>query len=182
MRSGDDDDSWRSILNEALSEEHVPSESDVKPPHSLLAAGIGTALAINLGILAFSLPPVLRGRGAPYLPTWERNLDVMFQEHLRGVDVTRLTFVDLGSGDGRVVRRAAREGFGLSIGYEINPLLHLWAKTRQSPRTELHCANLWDVSLGKVDVVAVVSSEGETHRCFPGAHDISLRSMDSVPS
>jgi len=33
-----------------------------------------------------------------------------------------LTFFDLGSGDGRVVFRAAREGmFHKSIGYEINP-------------------------------------------------------------
>ena len=39
-----------------------------------------------------------------------------------GKQDSNLTFVDLGSGDGRVVFRAAREGlFDNCVGYEINP-------------------------------------------------------------
>ena len=74
-------------------------------------------------------------------------------------------FVDLGSGDGRVVFRAAREGlFSQCIGYEINPLLHGFAVTRRwmAPRywssTQFQCRNIWNVDLRQADVVAVVSS------------------------
>ena len=75
------------------------------------------------------------GRGAPYLPTVKNKMDHMFaplKTHFASItepmsrhgvsDGRKLTFVDLGSGDGRVVFRAAREGlFHKSIGYEINP-------------------------------------------------------------
>jgi tRNA G46 methylase TrmB len=77
-----------------------------------------------------------------------------------------IIFVDLGSGDGRVVFRAAREQlFTVCIGYEINPLLHAYAMTqrfifnliqRPSTRTQFYVRDLWNVSLHNVNVVAVV--------------------------
>ena len=73
-----------------------------------------------------------------------------------------LKFVDLGSGDGRVVFRAAREGiFQKSVGYEINPALHMWVKFRQlvTPKywssTEFYLGDLWKIKLHNYDVVAV---------------------------
>jgi SAM-dependent methyltransferase len=73
-----------------------------------------------------------------------------------------LQFVDLGSGDGRVVFRAAREGvFHQSVGYEINPTLHLFAQARKlvSPKywhtTRFQCRDLWKIQLRNYDVVAV---------------------------
>lgn len=77
----------------------------------------------------------------------------------------RLSFVDLGSGDGRVVFRAAREQlFRTSIGYELNPLLHMWASVQRMIRgpkawstTQFYRRDLWDVNLrNDADVVAVV--------------------------
>lgn len=102
--------------------------------HPAVTFGIGGFLILNVGLL-LSLPPVLMGRGAPYLPTVKNKMDQMFaplKAHYASikvpmsssgiVDSRKLTFVDLGSGDGRVVFRAAREGlFHKSIGYEINP-------------------------------------------------------------
>ncbi|EEC48937.1 predicted protein [Phaeodactylum tricornutum CCAP 1055/1] len=137
--------------------------------HPIIAFGIGAFCVANLGLL-MSLPPVLRGKGAPYLPTFQKNLDAMFrqlrqqphfQKQIR--DGTKLTFVDLGSGDGRVVFRAAAENlFVKSTGYELNPLLHLLASGRRwvgGPRqwelTTFYCSDLWNVDLRRANVVTV---------------------------
>ena len=120
----------------ALSEAAVAS-----PPqeslHPAVVAGIGGFLILNVGLL-LSLPPVLMGRGAPYLPTFKNKMDKMFaplKSHYSSSSSSstrKLTFVDLGSGDGRVVFRAAREGlFHKSIGYEINPCKFLWHAKRE---------------------------------------------------
>jgi len=103
-----------------------PAESGEKEGlHPVVAIGLGAALLAH-GAILLSLPPVLLQRGAPFLPTALKGLNVMFQELKKQpiiANKTRpLNFVDLGSGDGRVVFRAAREGlFTKSIGYEINP-------------------------------------------------------------
>ena len=78
----------------------------------------------------------------------------------------KLVFVDLGSGDGRLVFRAAREDiFDECIGYEINPILHSIALIQRlfggpkywNTRTKFYIRNIWDVNLHNADVVAVVS-------------------------
>ncbi len=123
------------------------SQEQQRPLHPAIAVGIGGFVIVNVGLL-LSLPPVLMGRGAPFLPTYKSKMDQMFaplkvhyhQRHASAAAANtvaatvtanddgnrfknkKLTFVDLGSGDGRVVFRAAREGlFHKSIGYEINP-------------------------------------------------------------
>jgi hypothetical protein len=178
-------------------------------------ATVGAALAFNVAIL-LSLPSVMRGRGAPYLPSQRRSMDSMFKflrsqpeirrilqqsQHQRHSMLTgattsaatiaplpssnrgssgdgRLKFVDLGSGDGRWVFRAAQDHpdlFRVSVGYEINPLLHLYASARRALQvsfrwlslrpssdaaphcsTELHRQDLWTVPLDDANVVAVV--------------------------
>mmetsp|Transcript_20860 Transcript_20860/g.28987 ORF Transcript_20860/g.28987 Transcript_20860/m.28987 type:complete len:266 (-) Transcript_20860:10-807(-) len=169
------------ISTEILKEEEVNESSlslknnnhDNQEPqqqiHPALAMGLGCAFLFNMGIL-LSLPPVIRGKGAPYLPTFQKGLNSMFSQLKNDAQITKaqtlgkpLTFVDLGSGDGRVVFRAAREGiFHKSIGYEINPLLHIWAQSRriiQAPlywsSTNFALRDIWKVNLTNVDVVAV---------------------------
>lgn len=104
--------------------------------HPYIVAGAGVALIVHLSAL-LSLPPAIRGRGAPFLPTTSKHGNAMFEQlHQQlaksstktssvlqqKVKQGKLHFVDLGSGDGRLVFRAAREGiFERSIGYEINP-------------------------------------------------------------
>lgn len=96
--------------------------------HPAFAFGLGGFFLLNVGAL-LSLPPVLRGKGAPYLPTFSGKLNIMFTQLRQDSHIAKklankrpIRFVDLGSGDGRVVFRAAREGmFDKSIGYEINP-------------------------------------------------------------
>lgn len=101
--------------------------------HPYVTAGAGIALLVHLSAL-LSLPPAIRGKGAPFLPTTAKHSDAMFQQLREQLlksksrrlqsktKLQNLRFVDLGSGDGRLVFRAAREGiFGNSVGYEINP-------------------------------------------------------------
>jgi Histone methylation protein DOT1 len=90
----------------------------------------------------------------------------MEQQQKEGGAKKLLNFVDLGSGDGRIVFRAAQENlFTLSIGYEINPLLHLFASSQRillGPQawssTRFYLCDLWNVDLRDADVVAVVRS------------------------
>lgn len=96
--------------------------------HPALKAGLAVGLVVNLGVL-LSLPPVVMSKGAPYLPTFSRASTVMFDRirqnrniTARIKDGTPLKFVDLGSGDGRLVFQAARQNlFSKAYGFEINP-------------------------------------------------------------
>lgn len=160
-------------LNNLQSGEPNPSDDNLIESRSSnkLMLGIGGTLFLlpHLAIL-LSLPPVLQRRGAPYLPTFRSKLNIMFD--LIRIQIQRkcsspnknagLQFVDLGSGDGRVVFRAAREGlFHKSVGYEINPTLHLFAQARKliTPKywqtTRFECRDLWNIQLNKYDVIAV---------------------------
>jgi hypothetical protein len=190
----------------SLSDDGKISSSSSHRLRALAWAGAGAAAAFNVAIL-LSLVPVVRGRGAPFLPSHTSNIDGMFAwlrrqpeiqamllrqqlpnslgglcasasapasklQHRQQIRCRRLTFVDLGSGDGRWVFRAARKHsdlFEMSVGYEINPLLHAWASLRRltigllwDPNvlaaTSLRCQDLWSVSLHDANVVAVVRS------------------------
>jgi hypothetical protein len=58
-------------------------------------------------------------RGAPYVPTHRPAV----QEALDMLDLPKgSTIVDLGSGDGVVLKAAARRGYR-AVGYELNPIL-----------------------------------------------------------
>lgn len=99
---------------------------------------IGFLLAIlTLGVVFF---------GAPYVPTRARDLEKLFQAaKLTKKDV----FVDLGSGDGRLVLAAAERGIK-SIGLELNPLLVLltmWRIRRVRKLASVHYKNYWRYKL-----------------------------------
>lgn len=65
-------------------------------------------------------------RGAPYVPTLRADIE-------RALDVADLkageTIVDLGSGDGRLLKAAAQRGLN-AVGYELNPLLVVVSRWR----------------------------------------------------
>jgi len=160
---------WNSIKT-ADSEHNMNTEESKYNP---ILLGIGATLFLfpHLAVL-LSLPPVLQRRGAPYLPTFGNKLNAMFdiiRNHTlqssymkEKIAQKSLNFVDLGSGDGRVVFRAARENiFAKSIGYEINPALHLFANFRRliTPQywnsTSFYMRDIWKIQLYQYDVVAV---------------------------
>jgi len=150
------DDNASSPLTPATRNNTTATSSSPSPPpptflekiqaHPYIVAVAGVAFVVHLSAL-LSLPPAIRGRGAPFLPTTKSHGNAMFTQLHQQIETVlatttkaqsatakkrsrfleraqnnSLVFVDLGSGDGRLVFRAAREGiFAQSIGYEINP-------------------------------------------------------------
>lgn len=85
--------------------------------------------------------------GAPYVPSKTNDLKRAFTELYPLSD--RDTLVDIGSGDGIVLRQARKYGAVSAVGYELNPLLaiisRLLARGDAHQRTIL--ADFWRVQL-----------------------------------
>lgn len=92
--------------------------------------------------------------GAPFLPTLKKRIDDSFELlDLKPGD----TLLELGSGDGRVLKRAAQMGIK-GIGYELNPLLVLYSQLscwRYRKLATFKCRNYWFVTLPEADAVFV---------------------------
>lgn len=73
-------------------------------------------------------------QGAPYVPTSKKQLEAI----LKSANLIQgARFVELGSGDGRMVRYAVKKYGVTGVGVEINPLLVWWA-TLLSKRERTH--------------------------------------------
>jgi SAM-dependent methyltransferase len=92
--------------------------------------------------------------GAPYLPTLKKQVDAAF-------DLLDLkpgqTLLELGCGDGRVLKAAAQRGLS-AVGYELNPLLvciaklHTWRYRKQA---KVVWGNFWTAKWPKTDAIFV---------------------------
>jgi len=82
-------------------------------------------------------------RGAPYVPSHRKDVARAFRElyPLSKKDV----LIDIGSGDGVVLRAAARLGVKKAIGYEINPFLVAISGfiSRRSNVVEVRMTDMW---------------------------------------
>ena len=109
-----------------------------------------TVIVVLVGFVAFT--------GAPYVPSKRRDVARAFEElyKLTAKDV----LVDIGSGDGVVLREAARHG-AKAVGYEIHPVLVLVAKmlSRGNANVQVKLANFWRTPLP--DSVTVVYTFGD---------------------
>lgn len=92
--------------------------------------------------------------GAPFLPTHKPQVQIAFE-------LIRLqqgqTLVELGSGDGRVLKEAAKRGIN-AIGYELNPILALYAYFNTfsyRDRVKIICGNYWNQKLPASDAIFV---------------------------
>lgn len=99
------------------------------------------ALFIGLAVFVGLFGMVLLS-GAPYVPSMRKQINA-------GLDLLDLkrgqTMLELGCGDGRVLRAAAKRGWN-AVGYEINPLLVLAAKLqtwRYRRQVRVVWANYW---------------------------------------
>jgi len=81
-------------------------------------------------------------RGAPYVPSQNRYIKRAFEQlyPLSGKDV----LVDVGSGDGVVLRRASAYG-ARAIGYELNPILVVISRllSRRDSHIRVVLADFW---------------------------------------
>lgn len=89
--------------------------------------------------------------GAPWVPARKKDLE-------RLVDDMKLrpgqTYIELGCGDGRLVKAAASKGV-TAIGYEINPVLFIIASIRNlgNGRAHVRLGNFWKKDLSSADIV-----------------------------
>ncbi|MDR0397951.1 MAG: class I SAM-dependent methyltransferase [Candidatus Nomurabacteria bacterium] len=85
----------------------------------MIWAAAGVVLAAILGVsLLF---------GAPYVPSRKRDIEQAFTDILRLT--SKDTIVDMGCGDGVVLKLAVAHG-AKAVGYEVNPLLVVISKIR----------------------------------------------------
>ncbi len=96
--------------------------------------------------------------GAPYVPILRRDSERILK--LAALKPGQ-TLVDLGSGDGRLLRAAAAQGINC-IGYEINPYL-VWISRlvcwRYRKLVTIHAADIWRTELPRADVIYVFGLE-----------------------
>lgn len=94
-------------------------------------------------------------RGAPYVPSLKRYARQALSElyPLSDKDV----LVDVGSGDGIVLRLAAERG-ARAIGYELNPVLVIISRflSRRNSLVSVHLADFWLTPLPKDTTVVYV--------------------------
>lgn len=92
--------------------------------------------------------------GAPYLPTLKaRTTEALDMLALKPGQ----TLLELGCGDGRVLRAAAERGI-TAIGYELNPLLVVYARLRSvryGRRVQVKWGNYWHKSWPQTDGIYV---------------------------
>lgn len=115
------------------------------------------AAIIGGGVVALFLLTVLVG--APYVPTHGRQFRQLLDK--LQLDRQRDVLVDLGSGDGQVIRLAAGH-VKRAVGYEINPVLLAAARwrTRHQPSVELHLADFRRIQLPTDTTVVYIFSAG----------------------
>lgn len=99
--------------------------------------------AFSIVVLAFGFVVFW---GAPYVPSKKKDLARALDE-LYPVGAGDV-LVDIGSGDGLVLRAAARRG-AKAIGYELNPLLVMISRllSRNMPGIATYVANFWHIRL-----------------------------------
>lgn len=116
---------------------------------------------MNLFVLMFGGVLLMFGlvvfRGAPYVPTRRKFLEGAFDNLYKlGKDDV---LVDIGSGDGVVLRAAATRG-ARAIGYELNPVLVIVSRLiSRNPLISVRFADFWRVELPRETTVIYTFGE-----------------------
>lgn len=110
---------------------------------------IGTIAIVAVLLLAgFAIAGPL---GAPWVPAYRRDVaDILEDTKLKKGQL----YIELGSGDGRLLAEAAKRGARV-IGYEINPFLWVvaWLRIRHYPEAHVYLGSFWNKDISAADVV-----------------------------
>ncbi len=110
-----------------------------------------------IGLIIFLFFGLVVFRGSPYVPSQKKYIKQAFTElyKISKKDI----LVDIGSGDGIVLRQAARLG-ATTIGYEINPLLVLISRliSINDKRITTYLADFWSVKIPNDTTVVYIFS------------------------
>ncbi|XP_069586509.1 ATP synthase subunit C lysine N-methyltransferase isoform X2 [Ranitomeya imitator] len=130
--------------------------TEKKKRWGLVATGVvgGTLVALYAVATPF-VSPALRKICLPFVPATELQMENVFKMLM----FRSGTFVDIGSGDGRIVIAAAKKGFQ-AVGYELNPWLvwysryNAW-KEGVHQNTKFHISDLWKVTFSQYTNVVI---------------------------
>lgn len=115
------------------------------------------AWLIGVVVAVFAVFALTVLRGAPYVPTHRRVLKKAFTDlyPLTSSDV----LVDIGSGDGVVLRAAAKRG-AKAVGYELNPFLYGISRIlSRNPLIRVKLADFWYATLPQDTTVVYTFGE-----------------------
>src|SRR3989344_5383126 len=120
---------------------------------------MGNISEIIIGLVVFIVALPVLFLGAPFLPSYIKNGKVKLESLFNLLrENSCKKFMDLGSGDGRVVIDFAKAGFE-SYGVEINPLLVLWSKLKIKKlglkNAKIKWGNIWPTDLSGFDSVFI---------------------------
>lgn len=105
-----------------------------------------------LGLMALLIPTAYAGKiGAPYAPTRLKVVRQAFDKLKIGPgDV----LVDLGAGDGSIVKEAGKRG-ATAMGYELSPIMWLVAflRTWRLPKTKIYWRNFYKQQFPQATIV-----------------------------
>ncbi|KAM5264420.1 ATP synthase subunit C lysine N-methyltransferase [Ctenodactylus gundi] len=121
----------------------------------LLTGVVSGAVVALYAIATPFLTPAFRKVCLPFVPATSKQIEnvVKMLRHRRG------SLVDIGSGDGRIVIAAAKEGFE-AVGYELNPWL-VWYSRYHAWREGVHgsakfyISDLWKVTFSQYSNVII---------------------------
>ncbi|MCA9339112.1 hypothetical protein KC939_02085 [Candidatus Saccharibacteria bacterium] len=107
---------------------------------------IAVVIVVCFGFVVF--------RGAPYVPTRRKQIQQAFDE-LYAVSEKDVV-VDLGSGDGALLREAAKRG-AKTFGYELNPILSAISKlVSKDEKITIKWADFWGQKLPEDTTVVYI--------------------------
>lgn len=152
------------FASEPQQQEEQQTGNTIKKTRSKLAL-VGLAvtggLAVGVSLVTFSfVSPALRRICLPFVPATDNQIkNVLKLCNKKQLGGSGATLVDLGSGDGRIVFAAAREGYQ-ATGYELNPWLVLYSKVyarvqNLAQSTSFKRQDLWKVDYGQFDNVVI---------------------------
>ena len=100
--------------------------------------------------------------GAPWVPARSHDIEKLLQSLQLTPD---MRYVELGCGEGRVLRAVAKTG-AQAVGYELNPLLWCiaWLRCLPLPNARVRLANFWSADLGQADFVLAFLVPRTMHR------------------
>lgn len=109
--------------------------------------------------------------GAPFIPTQMKQVDRM----LKAAKLKPgMKIYDLGSGDGRLVHKAAKEYGATAVGYEYSPFVWLWAKFLSlfwRSGAKLKYGNFWRKDISDADIIV----------CYLLPHSMKRMRRDLMP-
>ncbi|XP_066536940.1 ATP synthase subunit C lysine N-methyltransferase isoform X1 [Hoplias malabaricus] len=121
----------------------------------VLTGAVGGALVALCAVTTPFVAPALRKVCLPFVP----GTTAQVRNVLQVLGPRSGTLVDIGSGDGRIVIAAAKEGYR-AVGFELNPWLVFYSRYRAwregvHHQTSFHISDLWKVSFAQFSNVVI---------------------------